>query len=351
MFRRRRALVAAAAIPVAFVAVAFAATANGDPVADPAASSDDPRLRVVTSFYPLQFVAERVAGDHADIVNLTPPAADPHHLELSLARVREVGTADVVVTLGGFMHAVDAAVETQQPARVVDAADLVYLLPANAHAGGSHDHGHGHGHGHDGHSHDGHSHSDHAHDESHDQGHSHDIGGYDPHFWLDPTRLAQLAQPVAEALADAAPANADAFHANAAALEQDLADLDAEFAEALAPFQGATLVTNHTAFGYLAARYGLEQVGITGLSHDIEPSPARLREISDVVREHNVATIFYETLVSPRVVQTLAADLGVHATVLDTLEGLTDQGAEAGDDFLTVMRRNLQSLTDGLVAP
>ncbi|QAY70225.1 metal ABC transporter solute-binding protein, Zn/Mn family [Xylanimonas protaetiae] len=372
MFRRRRFLVAAAALPVALVATALATTSGSAPAAD----ADDARLQVVTSFYPLQFVAERVAGDLADVDNLTPPAADPHHLELSLARVRDVGNADVVVTLGGFMHAVDAAVEAQQPARVVDAAEIVDLLPASLTGGHTHEdgvctdptHDHSHDHGDDAdhehsddhaHSHD-HEHAteDHAHshdhasdDHGHDHGHAHDIGGYDPHFWLDPIRLAQVAGPVADALAEADPDNAAVFHDNAAALERELAELDAEIAEALAPFAGAKLVTNHTAFGYLAERYGIRQIGITGLDHSIEPSPARMREIGDVVREHNVGTIFYETLVSPRVVQTLASDLGVNAAVLDTLEGLTVENAAAGEDFISLMRSNLDALTQGLVAP
>ncbi|QAY63187.1 zinc ABC transporter substrate-binding protein [Xylanimonas allomyrinae] len=372
MIKRRHLLVAAAALPVALVTTALT-LGTTDPAPSPEGTA---RPRVVTSFYPLQFVAERVAGDLADVDNLTPPAADPHHLELSMARVRDVGAADVVVTLSGFMHAVDAAVETQQPGRVVDAATIVDLLPASvtgghthddgvcphdhSHDGHSHDHGHAtheHGHSHDGHSHEhGHGHGhDHSHDghshDHHGQDHAHEMGGDDPHFWLDPTRLAQLAQPVAAALADVDPENAATFHANAAALEQDLAALDVEFAEALAPFAGATLVTNHTAFGYLAQRFGLHQVGITGLDHGIEPSPARLREISDIVRAHDVGTLFYETLSSPRVVRTLADDLGIEARLIDTLEGLTTQNAAAGEDFLSIMRSNLAALTEGLVAP
>ncbi|GAB2456049.1 metal ABC transporter substrate-binding protein [Xylanimonas ulmi] len=395
MIKRRHALVAAAAVPVALVAAAMATTSNGTPDAD-AAGPTETRAQVVTSFYPLQFVAERVAGGLADVDNLTPPAADPHHLELSLARVRDVGAADVVVTLSGFMHAVDDAVATQQPERLVDAADLVDLLPASvtgghSHADGecthpshahdhdehaddhshdhdhaadhshgeahAHDHGHDHAdhsehnHAHDSHDHAEHDHSDHSDHDHADHGHSHDMGGDDPHFWLDPMRLAQVAGPVAEALADADPDNAEAFHANAVALEAELAELDAEIAAALEPFAGAKLVTNHTAFGYLAARFGLEQVGITGLDHGIEPSPARMREIGEIVRAHNVGTIFSETLVSPRVVETLASDLGVRTDVLDTLEGLTPENAAAGEDFVSLMRRNLVALMEGLVAP
>ncbi|WP_425956667.1 metal ABC transporter solute-binding protein, Zn/Mn family [Xylanimonas sp. McL0601] len=302
-----------------------------------AATEGDGRVQVLASFYPLQFVSEQVGGDLVDVENLTPPAADPHDLELSLARARELGLADVVVYLSGFQPAVDDAIAQRRPANLVDAADHVTLLSASVTGGDqAHDHGTDVGGEYDSHSHDTHGHGDPA--------------GDDPHFWLDPTLLARLAQPVADALAAADPANAETFNANAADLEDRLQALDQELADGLAPFAGATLITNHTAFGYLAQRYGLEQVGITGLDHNTEPSPARLREIGQIARDHHVATLFYETLVSPRVVQTLASDQGLRAAVLDTLEGLTQDKIDAGEDYVTVMQRNLRTLQEGLVA-
>ena len=177
------------------------------------------------------------------------------------------------------------------------------------------------------------------------------MGGYDPHFWLDPIRLAALAQPVADALSAISPEHSEYFQHNAADLIDQLTLLDAEFAEALAPFAGATLITNHTAFGYLAYRYDLHQVGITGLDHEIEPSPARLREIADIAQRYTVTTLFYETLVSPALVHTLASDLGLDVALLDTLEGLNPAQTQADDDYISVMRRNLETLVHGLTLP
>ena len=433
-----------AVLPAAALVASLALTGCGTEAAgaESPAGADEARgpINVLASFYPLQFVAEQVGGDLVEVDNLTPPGADPHFLELSPARTRDVGTADVVVTLSGFIAAVDDAVEQRQPEIVVDAADIVALLPASLTGGHSHGpdghhhhhHGHSHDHSHDeehGHSHDhshddaedshshdhGHSHShshshdeehgdhyptstdellehasdedralieaaaeehshdhdhdhghshdhdhaeeshdhDHLHDHGHDHGHSHshDMGGYDPHFWLDPILLSQLAEPVAEALSQVDPENAEVFAANAADLVERLEELDAQFTEALTPFAGATMITNHTAFGYLAHRYGLNQVGITGLDHNIEPSPARMREISEMARHYGVTTLFYETLVSPRVVNALAGDLGINAVVIDTLEGLTPAGIDAGDDYISIMLRNLDTLVEGLTAP
>jgi zinc transport system substrate-binding protein len=324
---------AARAVAVAATAALLSVTITA--CGTDADGADDGRVQVLASFYPLQFVAEQVAGDLADVGNLTPPAADPHEMELSPARAREISTADVVVTLHGFQPAVDEAIEARAPQHVVDAADIVTLLSAEV-TGGSAEHDHEHA-----------DEEDHADEEEHED---HGLGGLDPHFWLDPTKLAELAKPVADALSAADPEHAATYAANASALVDRLNTLDADFAQGLAPFEGATLVTNHTAFGYLANRYGLEQVGVTGLDHDTEASPARLREIGDIVRTHGVTTLFTESLISPKMMETLASDLGVATAQLDTLEGLDADKAANGEDYVSIMRSNLTTLTQGLTA-
>jgi zinc transport system substrate-binding protein len=316
MHRRHPALLA---VPALALPLALAACSSG------AAGDDDGTVRVLASFYPLQYVAQQVGGEHVRVDNLTPPAAEPHDLELSPAQVREIGTADVVLYLSGFQSAVDEGVEARRPEHVLDAADVV-TLAAHASAG------------------------EEAEEHSADDGHDHEsLGDLDPHFWTDPNLLAELAGPVAEQLSAADPEHAADYEAGAAALEQTLADLDAEYTESLAACSGATLVTSHTAFGYLAERYGLEQVGISALDPEAEPSPARLREIGAVVQANGVSTLFSETLVSPKVTETLAADLGVATAVLDPLEGLSEDALASGEDYVSVMQSNLETLQQGLV--
>jgi zinc transport system substrate-binding protein len=325
--RRSLATVAALALPM----VALTACSSDDGTA----ASDDGTLQVLASFYPLQYVAEQVGGDLVSVDNLTPPSAEPHDLELAPAQVRAVGDADLVVYQSGFQAPVDEAVDARQPEHVVDAADVVELESSpgtvehmdDEHAGETAE-----------------EHAEHA-DEDED---GHDHGALDPHFWLDPTLLEPVADAVAEQLAAVDPDQAETFTANAEALKETLDDLDAEFATALEPCAGQTLVTSHTAFGYLAERYDLVQVGITGVDPESEPSPARLREIGDVVETYDVQTIFTETLTSPKVAETLASDLGVSTAVLDPLEGLSEDAAAAGADYVAVMDDNLAALSAGL---
>ncbi|SCG60670.1 metal ABC transporter substrate-binding protein [Micromonospora inositola] len=282
---------------------------------DEGASADPDRVDVVAAFYPLQFLAERIGGDAVRVTNLAKPGAEPHDLELHPRQVGQVVDAELIVYLSGFQPAVDEAVEQNGGDRAFDVAGVQPLLDAAA----------------GGHEHEG------------EAGHDEETGGKDPHLWLDPTRLATVGDRLAERLGRADPDRAADFTARAQAFRADLAKLDTEYAEGLKTCQRREIVVSHTAFGYLAARYQLEQVGITGLTPDSEPSPQRLAEVAKEAREHRATTIFFETLVSPKVAETVAREVGARTAVLDPLEGPPADG-----DYLSAMRANLRTLRTAL---
>jgi len=263
----------------------------------------DGRLRVSAAFYPFQFVAERVGGDQVHVTNLTPPGAEPHDLELTPKEVAGLATDDLVVYQAGFQPAVDTAVEQAAPKRTVDAATFLHLAEAGSDGAG--------------------------------EPGSHQL---DPHTWLDPTNLVLVAEHVRDALTAARPEAADAFAANASALIDDLTSLDADLHAELTGCRVTTVITTHAAFGYFAARYGLTQVGISGLEPDVEPSAARIAEVQRIARDEGVTTIFFETLASPEVANAIAGDLGLATDVFDPLEGITS--ASRGSNYLEVMRAN-----------
>lgn len=273
------------------------------------------RLDVVTAFYPLQFLSERIGADDVTVSNLTKPGAEPHDVELNPRQVGQVADAGLAVYLRGFQPAVDAAVAQEAAHRSFDAATVVDLLPL---AG-------------DGHAEPGAEHAETA-------------DGMDPHVWLDPRRFATIADRLAERLGQADPAHAAGYTARAATLHAELDRLNAEFTAGLADCRRRELVTSHSAFHYLADRYGLTQVGITGVSPEAEPSPHRLAQVAAEARATGTTTIFFETLVSPKVAETIAREVGARTAVLDPLEGLTEPGA----DYFSVMRANLAALTTAL---
>ena len=304
--------------PLALAATTVLALAACSAAQEPAASGPT----VLTSLYPLQYVVEQVAGDHAVVTSLTPAGADPHSLELSPRAAREIGEADAVVTLSGFQPAVDTAVAERTPARLLDVAEVVHLHPA----------------GEDGHDHGDDGEEDHAEDDGHDH------GPLDPHFWLDPAALAEVGDAVGDLLAGIDPDNAADYAANAATLRADLTDLDATLRTGLGDCERDVVVVTHAAFGYLTEAYGLTQVGISGIDPDTEPSPARLREIRDVVTEHGVTALFTEVQLGPGFVETLARDLGIETLVLDPIE----TQVSGSSDYRDAMLANLAALRTGL---
>ncbi|SDS40339.1 metal ABC transporter substrate-binding protein [Paraoerskovia marina] len=340
---RRTTLTIAAATSLALTLTACGAAADQTP-------ENPDRVQVLASFYPLQYVAEEIGGDLVEVTNLTPPAAEPHDLELSPAQVRRVGDADLVVYLSDFQPAVDEAVEARD-ANALDAAESAHLESSpngeaatdaaeqvdeadDDHSGETEE-----------------EHAEHADEaeattesgsETEDE---HDHGINDPHFWLDPTRLADVATAVEAELSAVDPENADEYSANLDELVGELTALDEDYSTALADCAGAALVTSHEAFGYLAERYDLVQVGLAGVDPQNEPSPARLREIRDVVEEYGVTTVFSETNASSKVAETFADDVGVDTAVLDPLETQNDDSL----DYVDVMESNLQALEAGLV--
>jgi zinc transport system substrate-binding protein len=306
MILMRSLLVPALAV-VAVMVSGCAAFSDGD--------TDDGALTVAAAFYPLQFVSERVAGEHVEVTALTRPGTEPHDLELDVRETGVIVRADLVVYESGFQPAVDDSVEQNAEGAVLDAAEVVDLVAAEE------------------------SHEEH---ESHfaEEGHEHD--DVDPHFWQDPLRMADLGDSVAEQLAEIDPDHAGDYERNAARLRSELESLDASYDAGLADCERDTIVVSHDAFGYLE-KYDVHLEPIVGLSPDAEPTAAVLGELQELIRTEGITTVFSEPL-EPALGEGLASDLGLTEGVLDPIEGLTDESA--GEDYVSLMEANLQAIRE-----
>jgi zinc transport system substrate-binding protein len=265
--------------------------------------------QIAASFYPLAFLAEEIAGDDAAVENLTPPGTEPHDLELTPRQVAEISEADLLLYLGQrFQPSIeDAAGETA--GRAVDVLEGVDLAEAGE--------------------------DEHGEEEEH--------GEWDPHVWLDPSRFAAIAENIGAILAEIDPDNAGDYEGRAEDLSARLEELNSEFEAGLADCERTEIVVSHDAFSYLAHEYGLEQVSIAGIDPEAEPSPARVAEVADFAAEHGVTTIFFETLVSPAIAETIAEEIGVTTDMLDPIEGPPE-----GTDYFGAMRANLSALQTAL---
>ena len=271
-------------------------------------------MSVVASFYPVYEAARRVGGERTQVTNLTPAGTEPHDLELSPKQVDQILDATVVLYMGhGFQPAVEDIAKSRHSGVTVDVLSALAAqrklrgLPSGA-----------------------------------------EERGTDPHVWLDPVLMAGVVDEVRKALDRSDPAGVATYQRNAEHYRSEIEALDRRFRDGLRECARRVIVTSHAAFGYLAARYGLVQEAIAGLSPEAEPDPKRLAELADLVRREGVTTIFTEELVSPRVADTLAREAGVRTAVLNPLEGLTSQEIARGEDYVSVMDKNLATLRAAL---
>jgi zinc transport system substrate-binding protein len=289
--------------------------------------STDSKIHIVTSFYPLAELAERVGGDAVEVKNLVPPGAEPHDFEPSPKDILALNTADLVMVNGiGFEPWAEKVLPMLESkgVKVLDVSKIIPELlkptePADqevmAEEGDKNEEEH---------------------------------FAYDPHFWLDPIMYMGQAKAVGETLSRIQPENATDFKKNTDAYIAQLQDLDAQFTAGLKSCTLHEIVTNHAAFGYLAKRYNLTMLPISGLSPDSEPSAKRLGELTELVKKDGVKIIFTESLLSPKVSETLAKEAGVQTMVLNPLEGLTADEIKAGENYISVMEKNLESLGTAL---
>jgi zinc transport system substrate-binding protein len=266
-------------------------------------------VQVAAGFYALEYVAERIGGDHVEVTTLAQPGQEPHDAELTVAQTAEVLDADLVLHALGFQPALDEVAQDADEDAVVEALDVLRTRdPA--------------------------------------------IGGAppvtvlegDPHFWLDPRALATVGEEVQDRLVEIDPAHAEDYRTRTAELVGDLVGIDGRFATGLDGCERRTVVTSHDAFGYLGYRYDLALESVAGLSPDAEPSPRHLADLADLVSEEGVTTVFTERLVGPELAETLSRELGLETAVLDPVEGLSDETAD--DDYLTLMDANLEALQE-----
>lgn len=273
----------------------------------PNQKSPDDKISIVTSFYPLYFFTDQIVGTNAIISNITPPGVEPHDYELTPRDVALLERSDLIIVNGGGLEpwAENISVNMQnKPVTMLFTAGE--LLSRSVEEDGTKQ--------------------------------------PDPHVWLDPVLAKKQVEQITQAVISLDPSNAHIYQQNTEHLMQRLDELDTEFRQSLVNCAKTEIVTSHAAFGYLTDRYDLEQISISGLSPDQEPSPQELANVADFARKHSVKYIFFETLVSPRIAETLASEIGAKTLVFNPLEGLTEEEQNTDMDYFSVQRENIKNI-------
>lgn len=274
-------------------------------------SSQSEKIQVVTSFYPLYFMASQIGDDKAEVANITPSGAEPHDYEPSTQDITRIEQSAILILNGGQLETWGDKVKDNlrnKNVEIVTAADGLITQ------------------------------------EVEEEGEM----IKDPHVWLDPVLAKKEALTIAQAFIKVDPKNKGFYEANEKKLESQFDSLDAAFRIGLQDCQQRNIITSHSAFGYVASRYGLKQVSISGLSPDQEPSPKELAEVAKFAKDNNVKYIFFETLLSPKLSETIAKEVGAETLVFNPLEGLTQEEEDAGQDYFSVQAENLAHLRTAL---
>ncbi|MBI5138780.1 MAG: zinc ABC transporter substrate-binding protein [Candidatus Vogelbacteria bacterium] len=269
-------------------------------------------LQVTASFYPLAELTRQVGGDKVVVITLVPTGTEPHDYNPTPQERVGLERSKIFIYNGaGFEPWVDRILPDLRSVKLIDASkniQNIQLLPAIP-----------------------------------KEGEADKQVLYDPHFWLDPVLMQQISNAIAQKLAEADPANSFYYQENATRYNEKLSNLDDQFRQGLSSCQKKDAVTSHAAFAYLAKRYGFIQIPIAGLSEE-EPSPARLAEVSQLAKEKNIKYIFFETLVSPKLSETIAQEVGAKTLVLNPIEGITQEEKQQGENYITLMENNLINL-------
>jgi zinc transport system substrate-binding protein len=272
------------------------------------------KLQIVTTFYPMYYFTQKVAGNSANVELLIPNGAEPHDWEPAAKDMAKIQDADIFIYNSRYFESWTEKVLksiNDSDLTVIEASKGVELMNAL---------------------------------ESEEENHSDHASSKDPHVWLSPVLAQQEVDTITNAIEKLDPNHKNEYEKNAEDFKSQLADLDHLYKETINKAEKKEFVTQHAAFGYLAKQYGLTQIPIAGLSPDVEPTLGKLKELTELTKKKHVKVIYFEGLTSSKVAQTLANEIGAKTEVLNPLEGLTKEEQEKGLDYIDVMKKNLEAL-------
>lgn len=285
--------------------------------------SNENILTVATSVYPITFLANRIGGEKVKVFSVLPVGVEPHDFDPTARDIARVYESNIVLLNGagmeGWAKNIQENVDTKKT-QVIQVGDgLFQSVEETEHKLG-------------------------------DLYHEHE-SGLDPHVWLTPKNMIAMSEKVEKAFIQADAANATTYASNAELLRKELRELHDRYKQQLSQCAQKDIITSHEAFGYLTKEYGLHQHSIAGISPDIEPPAKKIAELASYAKKQNVDVVFFESVANPKVTETLAREIGAKSLTLHTIENLTNEQLSSGENYETLMRANLETLTNALQCP
>ncbi len=264
-------------------------------------NTDSSKLQIYTSFYAVYDFTKEIAGDYADVYNIVPTGTEPHDWEPTVQDMAKINNADIVFYNGLGMESWIDKVQSS-----IGNSDVNFVeLSKGVDVGES---------------------------------------STDPHIWLDPNNTKIMCKNILNTLCEADPDNKAIYEVNYNNYMVSLESIDKLYTDTISSLYNKNIVVSHEAYSYLCKAYGLTQTAIDGISADSEPSPEKMMELINFVKENNIKYIFYEELVSKKTAETLASETGTQLLPLNPFEGLTEEEISNGENYITVMEKNLENI-------
>ena len=306
----------ASAVLSAFVLLVIAVfAACGSEPDEPA----DGKITVVTTTYPLTFMARRIGGSRVSVVQLIKSGVEAHDFEPVPSNVRTIASADIFFYNHPAFEPWALAAATASGSRSGGTAQSNAIQTVILESEGE----------------------DHGSQEVND-------ADFDPHVWLNPLRAQEQAERIAAALVTADPDGSLEYVRNSDGLEAELRGLDELIARRLSDCALGTAVVSHLAYGHMAERYGFNQLGLAGLSPEFESGPSHIASVIRQIDELGIRYILQEPIASDRLAETVAAEAGVDILIMHPLAVRTFDEAKAGADYFSIMQANSEVLAMAL---
>jgi len=298
-------------------------------------TSEESKLEIYTTIYPFQYFTERIGGEAVSTKSIVPPGADAHSIDITMKEMTKLADSDVFIHSGtgleGFADSIIKAMENEN-VKIINATENVKLISGQVDV------------------HDDEENSDEHGEEENEDGHGEhgEELAFDPHAWLDPIRSTIIAENIKNALIELKPENKSVFEENFNSLKKDLEQLNKEFEDVVNKSKGKTFIVSHSAYGYWEEAYGLKQIAISGLSPFDEPSQSKIVEIIKSVKENNLQYIYFEPNVKNKIANTVKKETGLETLTLNNLESISKESIESNEDYLSLMKKNIESLSQEL---
>jgi zinc transport system substrate-binding protein len=341
---------------------------------------DNNKLKVYTTLYPLADFTKKIGGDQVDVESIIPPGADAHTFEPTSKQMIDIAEADAFIYNGlgmeTYAEKIAEALENEDTI-MVEAAHGIEVVQhthdhhtheAEHHESDEHEHeaehheADEHAHEEEHHESDEHAHEEenhesdeHAHEEEHHESdehahedkaneHEHHHRDVDPHVWLDPIRAIILAQNIKDALIELKPEAKEEFENNFITLKAELEKLDEEFHQLVDAKKNPEMIVSHAAYGYWEESYGIHQIAVAGISPTDEPSQKDLANIIKLAKEKQIQYIIFEQNVTPKVAEVIRKEINAEPLRLHNLSVLTEEDIQNGEDYFSLMRKNIETL-------